>query len=900
MQYYPDTPATGGYSATPLAGEHPSSAYSATPNAHQYSAPPEESHTRSGWDDNSMAYAHQPSTMYAAPSGPVPNASRTNVAAGPGPKQSAYAGVPAAKRRKPKWWLWLLLALLLVAVILGAVLGGVLGSRHHNNKNNSSKPNSSGVGIGSQQQNLKPVFKGPVTTAAAAAAAQGKGDKLAYTGTDVYGNPVYTGDANTGAPSNSGSADSCGADNWKATGNVNNVRPGHPRLMAPQYQWDCLPDRIKNDAYLTAWNATLMHNASASLSAKPVTYAVDGGLDLSGILDVARIVQQRIKWWGYAYRMTGDKKYSARAMTELQTAAGNTSEPFGSNTDRWNPLHFLDTAEMMSAYALAYDWMYDAWTPQERSSIVDWIMTYGLNPGLQLYNQNVWWSTPDNGNGNWNCVSNSGLIVAALAVQGDVQGNNSNVVNQVLSKALPNVKANCMRGVYEDGTWSETPNYWYFGTNAQARLLASLESATGNDQGLMAQNPNWYKTGDFHMYVTGNAGMFAYGDNGPNKFATTANQMFLYARKSNNPRYALFQRDRADASSDPLSMFWYDPSSHGGFWNGLALDQWFNNDLGNWASMRSSWTDMSGTYVAMKASNGTGHQTHGDLDAGDFVIDALGTRWAGEYGSDNYLSKNYFSNESDTSSRWTYFRKGTQGQNTLVIGNTNQVASCKPVNNFQTTNAKQGDGLDYTPGKGDVAFFTTDLSSCYSAAANQIRRGIRFLNGRRQILVQDEVAAQNKPVQWRVQTNATVALSGDKRTATLTITKVDNPNAGVSGTAQLPNAVKMVVTIAQPATATFAVNPAVNTQSNKPNYLYGENSVPPQDTIQDANTVQQKGSTIQAEILDPEVNVLSIDLPSQQDTNLQVVWQPQYPSMQDSDKALPKNVALNDWTLTSH
>jgi hypothetical protein len=38
-------------------------------------------------------------------------------------------------------------------------------------------------------------------------------------------------------------------------------------------------------------------------------------------------------------------------------------------------------------------------------------------------------------------------------------------------------------------------------------------------------------------------------------------------------------------------------------------------------------------YIAMKAGQLTGHQTHGDLDAGDFVLDALGQRWAGEYGS---------------------------------------------------------------------------------------------------------------------------------------------------------------------------------------------------------------------------------------------------------------------------
>ncbi|KAI3627967.1 hypothetical protein GLX27_000351 [Malassezia furfur] len=829
--------------------------------------------------------------------------SRTNLAGPYNQKDVADAGIPAAKRsgKKRRWWLWPLLAIIAICIILAAVLGGVLGSRSSDDDNKSPSSNgASGIGARSPQSNITPVFPQDLIDSANKAADNGKTDKLGYTATDVYANPVFNGDANTAAPSSGGTVGTCQADPWKASNNVNNPRPGHPRLIAPQYLWDCLESKIQNDAYLTVWNYTIMQNASAYADQDPVTYEIDGGLTLSGILDVSRTVQQRVKAWAYAWRMTRDTKWRDRTMKELQVAAGNTSQPFGDPSTRWDPQHFLDTAEMSAAYAFAYDWMYDAWSDEERANIIDWIVTYGLNPGMQLYQSNqAWWSQPASGNGNWNCVSNGGMIFAALAIQGDAQGNASAVVKQVFDTALPNVKANCMRGVYEDGTWSETPNYWYFGTNAQARLLSALESATGSDQGLMDQNPNWYKTGDFHMYVTGNAGMFAYGDNGPNKFGTTANQLFLYAQKSGNPRYALFQRDRADASSDPLSMFWYDPSTKGAFWNGLALDQWFNNDQGNWFSMRSSWTDMTGNYVAMKASNATGHQTHGDLDAGDFVIDALGTRWAGEYGSDNYLSKNYFMSEDDNADRWKYFRKGTQGQNTLVIGEQNQVSSCKPANKFESSGAKQDGTLDYTPGQGDVAYFVSDLSSCYAQGENQVKRGIRFLNGRRQVLLQDEIKSQTNATQWRVQTNATVTLSEDKKTATMKISQVNDPNAGTVGTKQLPSEVTMVATIVQgPDSAVFAVHPAYNKKEN-PNYLYGRNQVPQQDTFP-AGVIQQQGTTIPAEIPDPEVSVLSIDLPANQDINLQVWWQPQYSDLNDADKAAPKNVQLDDWSLTSH
>jgi hypothetical protein len=117
--------------------------------------------------------------------------------------------------------------------------------------------------------------------------------------------------------------------------------------------------------------------------------------------------------------------------------------------------------------------------------------------------------------------------------------------------------------------------------------------------------------------------------------------MIFYAEQFKNPDYALFQRDQRDAA-EPWSMFWYDPTIAGAFWNGKALDHFFDNGLDQWASMRSSWTDNDALYVAMKAGKNQGHQTHNDLDVGDFVLDALGTRWAGELGSANYLSPNYF------------------------------------------------------------------------------------------------------------------------------------------------------------------------------------------------------------------------------------------------------------------
>jgi hypothetical protein len=244
-------------------------------------------------------------------------------------------------------------------------------------------------------------------------------------------------------------------------------------------------------------------------------------------------------------------------------------------------------------------------------------------------------------------------------------------------------------------------------------MASALLTATGSDFGLLTSNPNFQKTGDYHMYVNGPGTLFDYGDHGPNKYSSTANGMFVYATQYQNPKYALFQRDQHDAA-EPWSMFWYDPSIAGAFWNGAPLDHFFDSQTTQWASMRSSWTDNDALFVAIKAGTNQQHQTHNDLDVGDFIIDALGTRWAGEFGSANYLSPNYFSNDTQQSDRWLYYRKMTEGQNTIVIDRQNQLVTASPIVTHGTSNTTQGSSTVFDVPSDSTVFWVADMSSAYA------------------------------------------------------------------------------------------------------------------------------------------------------------------------------------------
>ncbi|KAG8992001.1 hypothetical protein FRB90_001138 [Tulasnella sp. 427] len=180
--------------------------------------------------------------------------------------------------------------------------------------------------------------------------------------------------------------------------------------------------------------------------------------------------------------------------------------------------------------------------------------------------------------------------------------------------------------------------------------------------------------------------------------------------------------------------------------------------------MRTSWTDVNGWYVVMKAGKLTGHASRGDLDAGDFVIDHDGVRWAGELGSGDYIATGYFDPETQDSQRWLYYRTRTEDQNTLVVNQENQNITAVPTCNYESTDTHQELSTVFNVPSDSTAMFTADLTSNYETS---IKRGIRFLAGRARVLLQDDITNVASQVQWRMSTNATVLVDGSMATLSI-------------------------------------------------------------------------------------------------------------------------------------
>jgi hypothetical protein len=256
----------------------------------------------------------------------------------------------------------------------------------------------------------------------------------------------------------------------------------------------------------------------------------------------------------------------------------------------------------------------------------------------------------------------------------------------------------------------------------------------------------------------------------------------------------------------------------------------------------------------MKGGMLLNHQTHGDLDCGDFVLDALGQRWAGELGSGDYDATGYFSSELQDSVRWLWYRKMTEGQNTLSMAGANQDVNALPVWQFGSTGDAQGPSTVMDISSNSTAFMTADLSTAYFGQS--IKRGIRFINGRKQILLQDELTNTNATTYWRMHTNATITIDGN------------NANLSLGGQS-------MQVQLINPPSGVAWQNLQPVRTSDAPQLQSGQEADQP----------------------NPGVSVLSLSIPAGTNT-IMVLFNPQWSGF--SSFQTPSSVALADWSLTSH
>ena len=438
----------------------------------------------------------------------------------------------------------------------------------------------------------------------------------------------------------------------------------------------------------------------------------------------------------YSYCLTDDKKYLKRAESELNTVC---------NFPDWNPTHYLDVAEMTMAVAIAYDWLFYDLQVSTKSNIRKTILNYALKTSEEeKYNRFLRMTS------NWNQVCNAGLVFGALAIFENQQSESK----QIIERALKN-NPQSLAGYAPDGTYPEGAGYWSYGTSFEVMLIAALESALGSDNGL-SQSPGFLKSAEYMLYVYGPTGLsFNYSDSGTSRSLSMA--MFWFAKKQNNPDL-LFEEKKMLNSEQYIENIANDRLLPAvlAFVNDIDFSKVSPPSSKLWSGrgetpvvlVRTDWENSNSIFLGVKG--GSASISHSHLDAGSFVYDSEGLRWAMDFGMQSYLTLESKGidlwNKKQDSQRWDIFRISNFNHNTVTINNKKHNVEGKAfLIETINTDVEKGGKFDLTE------IFKGEIKS-------EIRKVV--LKNESYLEVEDKVTTNDKEalLRWTMVTSSTVKI----------------------------------------------------------------------------------------------------------------------------------------------
>ncbi len=485
----------------------------------------------------------------------------------------------------------------------------------------------------------------------------------------------------------------------------------HPRLILTDEKIEVIKNIKDKDTFLApAWQ-TIIAQAESYVKSKLTPSATNGKrLDWTPAI--------LIPTCALAYLVTEDVRYKDRAWAEIENICSFES---------WNPDHFLDVGEYSRAVALAYDWLYNEWTPNQRQIMRNGIMKNAFTPAVkQLRNGYGSWLSQRS---NWVEVGASGIGLAALAI-GDEDGYEA-LCNEILHRTIADHLPG--KGLFmfsPDGAYSEGIGYWNYALYTLYLLTSAMHTSIDTDMGLETY-PGLEKTGLFPFAVTGPNGMFAFSDSSVDILPGGAPVYLYVGQRYNIPGLSSYRIKNGnkfgldDEGIDYRDIIWYDPefTKLSDVYEGLESD-YFASGYEPLGSFRTGHTKTS-YYFGFKGGNNNGN--HDQYDIGSFVIDANGVRWAEEIGPESY---------STTGEKFHYYRNRAEGNNTMVINPDGRL-------NDQTPNTDKNAICDYIiKGSNDgAAYGVFDLTKAYYADLTKAHRGFGLINNRTQFIIQDEISA---------------------------------------------------------------------------------------------------------------------------------------------------------------
>ena len=509
----------------------------------------------------------------------------------------------------------------------------------------------------------------------------------------------------------------------------------HPRLLFSKQEEQRVRGLFGTEPLLDSLRAGLMREAERLLSVLPQEDPRRKIKNTKDILPVSREQVYRMVNLALAYRLSGDRRFAEKAEKELVHVC---------NFPDWDPVHYLDVAEMTTAVAIGYDWLYDVLAPSVRQLVVHSIKTKALDLVVEEYktgNADSWAKRETN----WNVVCNTGMVLGALAIE----EHEPELAEHIIGEAVRYIP-NCLKHFAPDGVCYEGPAYWGYTNMYLSLLLKALNDNFGEDFGL-SEMEGVDKSVLYYMHSTSPSGkIFNFANSGST--APAAEPIYFYfSRAFRQPEVATFYRNVLSKTVQSgnyfrfyfLSIPWYDTASSPA--DALPKLKVYEgiNDIVVFNGNRNVPNSL---YLIAKT--GDPDMAHQQLDIGTFIVETNGIRWTDDLGSDNYSLPGFWDYKPD-GQRWSYFRNSNFSHNTLSIDH-------KLQNSAGTGEIKRQDDKAAQP------FVTMDMGTAYAGQSRFVYRTFRMLDDTR-IQVTDSVGLQDpsQSVQWSVITSADVECKGN-------------------------------------------------------------------------------------------------------------------------------------------
>lgn len=424
------------------------------------------------------------------------------------------------------------------------------------------------------------------------------------------------------------------------------------------------------------------------------------------LLPTTRKFADRAQHFVLAWLLTGEARFARSIVDDLMIVTSFSD---------WNRKHFLDVAEMVSAVAMASQWVAPFLSRDEKRQIDEAILEKGLRPGIDSLNGGSEWTRQA---GNWNIVCNSGLMLAALAVSESYP----RICAQILTKAQTSLAVG-MAAVGPSGEWFEGLTYWSYAAHHAALAQIAVEHT-----GFRLENPTLFDPilngGIFAAASVAPSGLAANFGDSMSKPELCPMQAWLSARYGRPLPKKL-------AGTHPFELIFGDDE--------IADDTpprtFIGNHLVALRGRKQAW---------LAVSVGMATHAHAHHDIGSFLWEIDGARFVVDPGRVDYARKGYFSAE-----RFDHFGASAAAHNLPVFDPVSMLGWRADVEYCRDT----GSGLDLM------------IHSISPMGSPDSTRNFT-LSDDNSLLIEDRISPPQgqlgqKLRSWQFHTDAQVELNGD-------------------------------------------------------------------------------------------------------------------------------------------